>query len=86
MRNVVREKLELEIIMDVRTEELEKLRLEILKNLEKLKIKKLRELHKLRVEIKRLEIKRIVKEFNELTNDSNINLRIESRKYFLIII
>ena len=86
MRNVVREKLKLEIIMEVRTEELEKLRLEILKNLEKLKIKKLRELHKLRVEIKRLEIKRIVKEFNELTNDSNINLRIESRKYFLIII
>ena len=80
MRNVVREKLELEIITEVRTEELEKLRLEILKNLEKLKIKKLRELHKLRV-----EIKRIVKEFNELTNDSNINLRIESRKYFLII-
>ena len=71
---MVREKLELEIIIEVRTEELEKPWLEILKSLqklEKIKLKKLRELHKVRVEIEsieRLDIKRIVQEFHELAN------------------
>ena len=60
---MVRKKLELEIIIEVRTEELEKPWLEILI--------KLRELHKVRVEIEsieRLEIKGIVQEFHELAN------------------
>ena len=71
---MVREKLELEIIIEVRTEELEKPWLEILKSLqklEKIKLKKLRELHKVRVEIEsieRLETKGIVQEFHELAN------------------
>ena len=48
--------------------------------MEKLKLKKLKGPHKLRVEtecIGRLEIKRIIKEFHELANDPNMNLRIE---------
>ena len=71
---MVREKLELEIIIEVRTEELEKPWLEILKSLqklEKIKLKKLRELHKVRVEIEsieRLDIEGIVQEFHELAN------------------
>ena len=95
--DMVREKLELEIIREVKIEELKKLELEILENLEKpkkleklekLKLKQLRKLNKLEVEIesiKRLEIKRIVKEFHELANDSNIELRIESKKTILSI-
>ena len=90
-RCMVREKLELAIIIEVRVEELENLGLEILENLEKtekLRLKKLKELNKLRARIKsieRLEIKRIVKEFNELVNYSDIELTIESKKHIFSI-
>ena len=45
----------------------------------------MRELNKQEVQtesIERLEIKRIAKEFHELTNNSNIELRIESKKSY----
>ena len=60
---MISENLELKIIIEVRSEELEKLILEIRNNRES-------ELDK----PERLGIKRIVKELSKLVNDLNINL------------
>lgn len=89
--DMVRKKLELEIMTKVRIEELEKLKPEKPKKLEKLekpKLKKLREPHKLRVELEsigRLETKRIINDFHELVIASNINLRMQSKEAILNI-
>ena len=90
-RETVREKLELEGIIELETEELEKLRLENhdkTKKLQKLELKKLKTIYILESKLNKLErlkIKGTVKEFHELANDSNINLRIESKKLILSI-